>query len=421
MKSSEVWKLIAILAFALQFALSERGCFAQDSAATLPATETASDSDENSGSTRARNPLERLIEVDDGFGEGWKQTVRVKSSDDPCDSYDLWVKDEWLYVRRIDENRDLDWQIKLAEVGRIGIPSISMIGEGIAFHVSSEDGRFFIRETMFLLRTVRQRSGSDGAIACRDLLPDFESSGYGSSRELTLSGWQNESWYYAASGPDKERCNCIVRLNPLEMRDEGNGFQSVAGDFVSMFHGRTHIWDDGELLLASRTLRASYDRELVRRKIRESLPGSVPPQIDASQWLNTDQLTWKDLEGKVVLLDFWATSCGPCVKKLPDVQKLADKYADQGLVVIGIHSAMNAGTCVEFVEKTNLTFPIAVDTGMTEERYAVEGIPSYFLIDKTGKIVDGYSARVPDEELIRNLLTVEVSQKNRGKQKHHEQ
>ena len=79
--------------------------------------------------------------------------------------------------------------------------------------------------------------------------------------------------------------------------------------------------------------------------------------------MNTDQLIWKDLEGKVVLLDFWATWCAPCVKKLPDVQKLSDKFADQGLVVIDIHSENDADTFAKFVVKAKLTFPIAVDTG----------------------------------------------------------
>ncbi|MCH7750613.1 MAG: TlpA family protein disulfide reductase [Planctomycetes bacterium] len=408
-----------LLAFSLQFAVYLGVCYAQEAVGTSPAKETASNSNGNSGTAQVRNPLERIvIDVVDGFGEGWKQTVPVKSSDDPCDSYNLWVKDGWLYVRRTDESGDLDWQIKLAEARRIGVPSISMIGEGIGFHVSSEDGRFFIRETTYLLRTVRQRSEGDGAIPHTDLLSeDFRSSGYCRTLTITLSGWRNESWFYAASGPDKERFNCLIRLNPLDMWGAGNGFQSVAGELAYIFHGKTHVWDDGELLLASRTLRASYERELVRRRILESLPGSIPPEIDASQWMNTNQLTWKDLQGKVVLLDFWATWCSPCVKKLPHVQELADKFADQGLVVIGIHSENGSDTCAEFVAKAKLTFPIAVDTGTTEKRYAIEGVPKYFLIDKTGHVVDGYAAEVPDEETIRNLLAKEVRVDRGGKKR----
>jgi len=346
--------------------------------------------------------------------------VPVKTNGDPCDSYDLWVNNGWFYARRADENGNLDWQIKLAEAQRLGVPSISMIGEGVAFHVTSEDGRFFVRETLSLLRSVRQRNETDGAIARTDLLPEeFESSGYGSTGRVMLSGWRNESWFYAASGPDRERFDCVVRLNPLDMNDAGHGFQSAAGDFAYIFHGKTHVWDDGELLLASRTLRASYERELIRRRISENLPGSAPPDIDASQWLNADPLTWKALEGKVVLLDFWATWCGPCIKKLPDVQKLADKYADDGLVVIGIHSAMGAEKCADFVEQQELTFPIAIDTGQTEEHYAVDSVPAYFLIDKTGGVVDGYSTRLPNENTIRSLLSAEVRHERRNK-KHNE-
>lgn len=422
MNLTHAWQTVSILVLMLvQVAVSEPGGVAQDSAASSPAPQTARQSDGNSGSTQTRGPRELAsIAVKGEFGEGWKQVVRAKSGDDPCASYELWVKAGWLYVRRTDQYGDLDWQIKLADVKHLGCPTISMIGEGAAFHVSSEDGRFFIRESLSWLRAVRQRSGRDGAIPRTDLLPeDFRYRGYAGAglNQVTLSGWQNDSWFYAASGPDNERFNCIVRLDGSNLRCTDWGFQAVAGDVAMAFHRRTRVWDDGEILSATRTLRATYERELVRQRIRESIPGSIPPQIDASQWLNTGQLTWKDLKGKVVLLDFWATWCGPCVKKLPDVQTLAKKYADQGLVVIGIHSKRAGDTCADFVEKKKVTFPIAVDTGTTYERYAVEFIPSYFLIDKTGKVVDGYSSTLPDETIIRNLLTAEV-RRSRGDKKH---
>ena len=70
-------------------------------------------------------------------------------------------------------------------------------------------------------------------------------------------------------------------------------------------------------------------------------------------------------KGKVVLLDFWGTWCGPCVEKLPKVQQFAEKYAGRDVVVIGIHSEQSGETCREFVEKNKYSFPMAIDSGKT--------------------------------------------------------
>lgn len=161
------------------------------------------------------------------------------------------------------------------------------------------------------------------------------------------------------------------------------------------------------LLMATRVERSTYEYELKREKILKNLPGSRPPQIQAAEWINSEAVDFENLKGKVVLLDFWATWCGPCVEKLPKAQELADKYADQGLLVIGIHSENGSEKCADFVKENGILFPIAIDVGATSEDYAVSGIPSYFLIDKAGRVVDGYSGRIPGEDVIRRLLTAD--------------
>ena len=67
--------------------------------------------------------LEGVIPTESGFGAKWKQTVRSKHGDKPCDHFDLWVENDWLFVRRTDSQGDLDWQIKLAEAGHFGAHS----------------------------------------------------------------------------------------------------------------------------------------------------------------------------------------------------------------------------------------------------------------------------------------------------------
>jgi thiol-disulfide isomerase/thioredoxin len=121
--------------------------------------------------------------------------------------------------------------------------------------------------------------------------------------------------------------------------------------------------------------------------------------------LNTKQdLSWEKLRGKVVLIDFWGTWCGPCVKKLPDVQKFADRYASRGVVVIGVHSSEAGETCKGFVKKHAISLPIAIDTGKTATTYGITEWPSLFLINKSGKVVSGWTSDLPNDATVDQLL-----------------
>jgi cytochrome c biogenesis protein CcmG/thiol:disulfide interchange protein DsbE len=106
----------------------------------------------------------------------------------------------------------------------------------------------------------------------------------------------------------------------------------------------------------------------------------------------------------VVLLDFWGKWCLPCVKKLPRVEALHKKYKDRGLVVIGVHSAQGSTDVEKFLQKNGVTFPTAIDNGDSATRYTVMGWPTYFLINKTGNVVWGFSNELPTESQIDKLL-----------------
>ena len=98
-------------------------------------------------------------------------------------------------------------------------------------------------------------------------------------------------------------------------------------------------------------------------------------------------LALSDLHGKVVLIDFWGSWCGPCVKQLPEIRRLRDKYAQQGLVVLGIHSSQGTGNGEKYIERKKLDWPIAFDDSkQTSEAYRVPSWPSLYLIDKQGNM-----------------------------------
>jgi peroxiredoxin len=95
----------------------------------------------------------------------------------------------------------------------------------------------------------------------------------------------------------------------------------------------------------------------------------------------------RDLKGKVVLVNFWATWCPPCRKEMPDLQALYDKYSDQGFLVVSI-SDEEAAKVQPFITERKITYPVLLDPGRkVNELFQVEGIPKSFVYDRRGKLV----------------------------------
>ena len=111
----------------------------------------------------------------------------------------------------------------------------------------------------------------------------------------------------------------------------------------------------------------------------------------------------RSMRGRVVLIDFWATWCGPCVGSIPHIQELHDKFADQGLVVIGHTDASSRGL-ESFIQKHKITYPISVGANIGDN-YGVTGIPALVIIDADGKVAwQGHPGGL-QESLITELLT----------------
>ena len=95
----------------------------------------------------------------------------------------------------------------------------------------------------------------------------------------------------------------------------------------------------------------------------------------------------RDLKGKVVLVNFWATWCPPCRKEMPDLQALYDRYKDQGFLVLSISDEETAKVS-PFIAERKITYPVLLDPGRKiNDAFIVEGIPKSFVYDREGKMV----------------------------------
>jgi thiol-disulfide isomerase/thioredoxin len=93
------------------------------------------------------------------------------------------------------------------------------------------------------------------------------------------------------------------------------------------------------------------------------------------------------LKGKVVMIDFWASWCGPCKQSFPAMEELHQHYSDKGLVIIAINVDENRSGMEAFLKKTTASFTVVRDAGQKlVEQAGIATMPSSFLIDREGKV-----------------------------------
>ena len=154
------------------------------------------------------------------------------------------------------------------------------------------------------------------------------------------------------------------------------------------------------MALSAATLAASVD----------TLRTGAPAPAFALQSNNGKPLNLADLKGQIVLVNFWASWCGPCRKEMPILEQLNRQYRNKGVALLGVNVEPDSAAATDWLKATPVSFPILFDVdSKVSKLYQVEGMPNTVILDKTGKvryIHRGYSPGAENEYLdqIRALI-----------------
>lgn len=171
-------------------------------------------------------------------------------------------------------------------------------------------------------------------------------------------------------------------LNSIDMNNDFASYEAIVNQLVIGFSGSPTV----------KELKVKFDALKAERTQNDPMAPGKPAPTFTEAYANGDSLSLSDLKGSVVLLDFWASWCGPCRRENPNVVRLYKKYKEDGFTVLSVSLDKTKAPWLAAIEKDQLIWPYHVsDLGGWNSRvpklYGVKGIPFTALIDQEGNII----------------------------------
>jgi peroxiredoxin len=176
---------------------------------------------------------------------------------------------------------------------------------------------------------------------------------------------------------------------------------------------RKIIWIVAGLLFAAASIAINYQ---VKYAMHQQGTGAVQQLGNITVGQPAPDFTLQDVSGhpvtlgsyrgqKVVLMDFWATWCGPCRMAMPDLQDLADKFKDQGFEILSVNQGEPADQVSNFLQNHKYTFHGVLDSDQAVgNQYSVQAIPTLVLVDKKGVVQFIRVGYAENEDDLRQLV-----------------
>jgi thiol-disulfide isomerase/thioredoxin len=196
--------------------------------------------------------------------------------------------------------------------------------------------------------------------------------------------------------PDKKAIEAQFDKIEKQINDFGQKFKSQGIMLQGIFqtaNGIENLYPQRSLKILE--LAAKYasgdDKKRLDGLIRNIGILGTAPQIKFKA-IDSNEVDLSKLKGKVVLVDFWATWCPPCLEELPNVLETYKKYHDKGFEIIGISFDKDIDTVKKFVKEKGMVWPQYADGKFWDNDlgvyFGIQQIPTTWLVDKSGKVVD---------------------------------
>ena len=222
---------------------------------------------------------------------------------------------------------------------------------------------------------------------------------YARNEELDMSDYY-DLLYYLSDNLEDQKSRSEVLLELLRWRSAQEEKQSEAVELA-----RELVEMDADEFYVNQGLGYLHDFESLN-------VGQKAPSFEL-QTIDGDYISLSSLEGQYVIIEFWATWCGPCIPEIPHLKSLYETYQNDGFTVVGISLDRDIETLTDFIEEREMEWPqIYIEDGWEGEvprLFNVSGIPRMYLLDPEGKII---ARDLRGEEMVSKVENLMAEQQN---------